>query len=173
MLANNQIRASRVLVITTDGRKLGEFLLEDAIGIATEQGLDLVQVSNGGDSSPVCKVMDLGKHLYEQKKKQKKAKASSTNVKVKEIRLRTTTDGNDVNTLIGKAKKFLEKGDKVKITVKFRGRESAHVNLIKEKCMYVYTKEHPDKWKLEDLAQVETGPATSGRGQISMIISPK
>ncbi len=162
ILINNKIRARRVTVISSEGSRLGEFLTADAISLAQEEGLDLVQVSD--DERPICKIMDYGKHLYEQKKKARKSKAASAVVKTKEIRLRPKTDENDILTLVNKARRFLEKGNRVKVTVKFRGREAAHLDIVREQCLNVFE-------RLKDISKIDDQPKRNGR-QMSMLLSP-
>jgi translation initiation factor IF-3 len=161
-LVNKEIRANRVIVINPDGEKMGEFLTRDAINLASEQGLDLVQVSH--DDRPTCKMMDYGKFLYDQKKKAKKSKAASASVKTKEIRLRPKTEENDVQTLVNRARKFLEKGYKVKVTVRYKGREGAHLDLVREQCLNVYE-------RLKDVSKIDDQPKKLGR-QFSMTLAP-
>lgn len=170
-LVNNKIRSQRVLVISHEGKRLGEFLVRDAIEIAKDEGLDLVQVGSG--VTPTCKVMDYGKFLYNQKKKKQKEKRSSSTVKVKEIRLRPNTELNDMLTLMTKAKSFLEKGNKVKVTVKTRGRGMSHLDLLEKMCYRMYSMEHPEEWKLENISVIELKPARSGNNQFSMLLMPK
>lgn len=159
---NRDIRARRVVLIASDGRRLGEFLTSDAINLASEEGMDLVEVG-GGDDIPTCKIMDYGKHLYELKKRHKKSKSAT--ISVKEVRFKPTTDENDLNILVKRAEKFLEKGDKVKVVVKFRGREGRHLDLVRKKCLDFCS-------RLSDIGDVESPPALSGP-QMSAVLAPK
>ncbi|MGI6106749.1 MAG: translation initiation factor IF-3 [Lachnospiraceae bacterium] len=123
---NEQIRDREVRVIGTNGEMLGIMSSRDAMKLAREADLDLVKVSPMA-KPPVCKIIDYGKFRYEQDRKEKEARRKQRTVELKEIRLSPNIDENDVNTKAGNARKFLEKGDKVKITLRFRGREMAHV----------------------------------------------
>ncbi|MBI2895139.1 MAG: translation initiation factor IF-3 [Deltaproteobacteria bacterium] len=122
---NHRIRANEVRVIGGDGAMLGVLPLHQAISIAQEQELDLVEV-NPKAEPPVCKIMDFGKYKYEEKKKQRDAKKKQSQVEIKEIKLRPKTDDHDLEWKIRDMKRFLGEGDKVKITVRFRGREITH-----------------------------------------------
>lgn len=161
-LINEKIKANRILLISENGERLGEFLRKDAIAIALDKGLDLVQMSDS--IIPVCKIMDYGKFSYDQKKKNKKSRTNSSSSKTKELRLKISTEENDVKTIIRKAEKFLLSGNKVKITVQFRGREAAHKNLVIDKCYNIFE-------RLKNNSEIESRPVIAGR-QASMIISP-
>lgn len=132
ILKNDEIKASRVILIDDEGKRLGEFLKTDAIQLAEEKGYDLIQVG-GKDDSPICKMMDYGKLLYEKKKKQKQS--HSAVIKVKEIRLGVNTDEHDLAIREKQARKFLSEGDKVKVVVKYTGREGQHLDLVRAKCL--------------------------------------
>ena len=146
------------MVIGADGVKLGEFLKEDAVKLAEKENLDLVMVSEG--DKPVCRIMDYGKHLYELKKRAKQN--TSHTIETKEIKLGYQTDDNYVQIKTNQARKFLERGDKVKVTIQFVGREIAHLDLIRKKCMSVYD-------ALKDIAEMESPPKMSGR-QVNMVL---
>lgn len=122
---NNRIRAREVRVITDDGQQAGILPLQEALRLAQEKGLDLVEVAPNADP-PVCRVMDFGKFKYEQQKKQQEARKKQTTVQLKEIKVRPKTDEHDYQTKLKHAKRFLEAGDRCKITVFFRGREIVH-----------------------------------------------
>jgi len=158
---NKDIRAHRVLVIDQDGEKRGEFLKADAIKLAEDEGLDLVMVADG--HKPVCKIMDYGKHLYEQKKKAKQN--SSTKVKLKEIKIKYNTDDNYISVKANQARGFLKDGHQVKITVRFWGRQRAHVDIVRDKCQ-AFAK------SLSDAADVQTTPRLAGNN-VYMILVPK
>ncbi|MFO8058152.1 MAG: translation initiation factor IF-3 [bacterium] len=128
---NERIRASRVLVIDDEGNKLGVMMTRDAISLAKDKGLDLVEVAPKADP-PVTRVLDYGKYLYDQKKKQRDSKKKQAQQQLKEIKLRTKTEDHDLYTKLKKAKEFLEKGDRVKIRIMYRGREMAHPELGKD-----------------------------------------
>ena len=160
---NNRIRAPRVLVIDEEGQKLGEFMTEDAIELARERGVDLIEVAPQA-RPPVCKLGDFGKMKYEKKRKDAVARKHQSVVSTKEIKLRPKTDVHDFEVKLKHAKRFLEAGDKVKVTVRFRGREMAHREIGEERC-----KELADH--LTDIAVVETPPRMDGR-QMFMILAP-
>lgn len=125
MRVNREIRAPRVRVIDRDGNQLGVLTLMDAIGRAEQVGLDLVEIAPTADP-PVCKIIDFGKYRYQQTKKEKESKKSQHQVKVKEIKVKPSTDEHDLQTKLRHAREFIAKGNKVKITCMFRGREMAH-----------------------------------------------
>ena len=130
LLINGQIREKEVRVIGLEGEQLGVMSIEDAQRIANEADVDLIlTVPNA--KPPVCRVMELSKYLYEQKRKEKERKKNQKVVEIKEIRLSPNIDTNDLNTKIAAARKFISKGDKVKVTLRFRGREMAHMQQSK------------------------------------------
>ena len=126
-MINEQIRDREVRLIGADGEQLGIVSSREAQKIADEAGLDLVKIAPNA-KPPVCKVIDYGKYRYEQARKEKDAKKKQKTVELKEIRLSPNIEANDLNTKMNAAKKFLAKGNKVKITLRFRGREMAHMN---------------------------------------------
>ncbi len=129
-LINEQIRDKEVRVISAEGEQLGIMSSKDALKLADEQELDLVRISPNA-KPPVCKIIDYGKFRYEMMRKEKEAKKKQKIVELKEVRLSPNIDENDLNTKINMARKFLAKGDKVKVTLRFRGRELAYVNQSK------------------------------------------
>ena len=129
-MINEQIRDREVRLIGADGEQLGIVSSREAQKIADEAGLDLVKIAPNA-KPPVCKVIDYGKYRYEQARKEKDAKKKQKTVELKEIRLSPNIEANDLNTKMNAAKKFLAKGNKVKITLRFRGREMAHMNASK------------------------------------------
>ncbi len=161
---NNQIRAPRVLVIDEAGNKLGEFLTEDAISLAKDRSLDLIEVAPNS-RPPVCKVGDYGKMKYEKKKKEAASRKTQTTITVKEIKLRPKTDQHDFDVKLKHARRFLEKGDKVKVTVRFRGREMAHKEIGEQQCMRIAE-------ACAELAVIEAHPRMDGR-QMFLILAPK
>lgn len=161
---NNRIRVTRVLVIDEDGTKLGEFLTEDALELARERGLDLIEVAPNA-RPPVCRLADFGKLKYEKKKKDAQARKNQVVVSTKEIKLRPKTDEHDFEVKLKAARGFLEEGDKVKLTVRFRGRELAHRDIGNERCDEFFK-------AVEDLALIETKPSMEGK-QMFMILAPK
>ena len=130
-MINEQIRDREVRVISEDGEQLGIMSARDAQKLAREADLDLVKISPGA-KPPVCKIIDYGKYRYEQARKEKEAKKKQRTIDVKEIRLSPNIDTNDLNTKANQAKKFLSKGDKVKVSLRFRGREMAHLDVGRE-----------------------------------------
>ena len=130
LMINEQIRDREVRLIGADGEQLGIVSSREAQKIADEAGLDLVKIAPNA-KPPVCKVIDYGKYRYEQARKEKDAKKKQKTVELKEIRLSPNIEANDLNTKMNAAKKFLAKGNKVKITLRFRGREMAHMNASK------------------------------------------
>jgi translation initiation factor IF-3 len=125
---NERIRALEVQVIGSDGKNLGTLAIKEAIEMAKQEELDLIEISPKANP-PVCKIIDNGKYRYDLQKKANKAKKKQRIINLKEIKLRPVTEIHDYNFKIKNAQKFLEKGDKVKFTVKFRGREMQHIHL--------------------------------------------
>ena len=161
--ANERIRAIDVQVIGSDGGNLGSMPLNKAIETAKQEGLDLIEISPNANP-PVCKIMDMGKYKYDLQKKANVAKKNQKIVALKEIKLRPGTDTHDYNFKIKNAKKFIIKGDKVKFTVKFKGREMQHTELGKELMNKIIE-------ETKDIAKVESRPKFEGR-QMVMIIQP-
>ncbi len=126
--ANERIRAPQVQVISSDGKNLGTLNTQEAINIAKNEGLDLIEISPNANP-PVCKIIDIGKYKYDLQKKANKAKRKQKVINLKEIKLRPVTEIHDYNFKIKNAQRFLTKGDKVKFTVQFRGREMQHTDL--------------------------------------------
>jgi len=131
---NNQIRSSKVICIDQNNNNLGEIDLSEALKLSYAVELDLVQISQSKDSSPVCKILDFGKHKYqEQKNKKQQAKKQRENtVRTREIQFRPSTDINDLKTKANKAREFLKDGDNVKISITFKGREVSYQELARE-----------------------------------------
>ncbi|MBO6147884.1 MAG: translation initiation factor IF-3 [Lachnospiraceae bacterium] len=127
LFINEQIRDREVRLIGEDGEQLGIMSAREALHIAEEAGLDLVKIAPGA-KPPVCKIVDYGKYRYEQSRKDKEARKKQRIIEVKEIRFSPNIDTNDLNTKQNAARKFLAKGDRVKVTMRFRGREMAHMN---------------------------------------------
>ena len=163
-MINEQIRDKEVRLIGADGEQLGIVSSKEAQRLAEEAGLDLVKIAPTA-KPPVCKIIDYGKYRYEQARKEKEAKKKQKTIELKEIRLSPNIDTNDLNTKINSAKKFIEKGNKVKITLRFRGREMAHMNQSK----YIL-----DDFAeaLADVAVVEKAPKVEGRS-IGMVLAEK
>ena len=159
--ANERIRATQVQVISNDGKNLGTLSTQEAINIAKQKGLDLIEISPN-TNPPICKIIDIGKYKYDLQKKASKAKKKQKIVNLKEIKLRPVTEIHDYNFKIKNAQKFLSKGDKVKFTVQFRGREMQHTSLGYD-LMKRITKD------TSTLGKVEVRPKFEGK-QIIMII---
>ena len=160
--ANERIKALDVQVIGSDGNNLGVMQLK-AIQLAKDEGLDLIEISPNANP-PVCKIMDMGKYKYDLQKKANQAKKKQKVVSLKEIKLRPGTEIHDYNFKIKNAKKFITKGDKVKFTVKFKGREMQHVELGKNLMNRIIE-------DTKEIGKVETHPKFEGR-QMIMIIQP-
>ena len=163
-MINEQIRDREVRLIGADGEQLGIVSSREAQKIADEAGLDLVKIAPNA-KPPVCKVIDYGKYRYEQARKEKDAKKKQKTVELKEIRLSPNIEANDLNTKMNAAKKFLAKGNKVKITLRFRGREMAHMNASKQILDDIAE-------NLSDVAVVEKAPKVEGRS-IGMVLAEK
>lgn len=160
---NNQITAEKVRVVDADGEMKGVISVTEGIKIAEDAGLDLVEVSPNADP-PVCKVLDYGKYKYEQQKKANEARKKQKTVDIKEIKIRPTIEDHDYGVKLKAARKFLSDENKVKVTLRFRGREMAHQELAKQVI---------DRFKedLADLSKVEFEPKMEGR-QMIMILAP-
>ena len=161
--ANERIKALDVQVIGSGGNNLGVMQLKQAIQMAKDEGLDLIEISPNANP-PVCKIMDMGKYKYDLQKKANQAKKKQKIVSLKEIKLRPGTEIHDYNFKIKNAKKFISKGDKVKFTVKFKGREMQHIELGKDLMKRIID-------DTKDIGKVETHPKFEGR-QMIMIIQP-
>mgnify|MGYP001268804979 CR=1 FL=1 len=163
-MINEQIRDREVRLIGPDGEQIGVVSSSEAQKIADEAGLDLVKIAPNA-KPPVCKVIDYGKYRYDLARKEKDAKKKQKTVELKEIRLSPNIDTNDLNTKMNAAKKFLAKGNKVKITLRFRGREMAHMNSSKHILDDLAE-------QLSDIAVVEKAPKIEGRS-IGMVLAEK
>jgi translation initiation factor IF-3 len=161
---NRQIRAKEVRVIDPDGNQIGIIPTNKARATANEFGLDLVEVSPNA-TPPVCKIMDYGRYKYEQTKKQQEAKKKQSTFQVKEIKVRPKTGDHDLNVKLGHIRKFIERKDKVKVTVMFRGREITLSEQGRELLQKIAE-------ELVELATVEQYPKFEGRTMV-MILSPK
>jgi len=160
---NERIRVRRILLIDDDGTKLGEFMTEDALQRAREKGLDLVEVAPNA-KPPVCKILDYGKMKYDKKKRDSAARKRQSQVQLKEIKVRPKTDEHDMDVKVRNAAKFLKEGNKVKVTVRFRGREHAHHDIGAEQCMHVAN-------AVKEFGAIEMPPRMEGR-QMTMILAP-
>ena len=160
---NDRIRALEVQVISSDGKNLGTLAIREAIEMAKQEDLDLIEISPNA-KPPVCKIIDNGKYRYDLQKKANKAKKKQKIINLKEIKLRPVTEIHDYNFKIKNAQKFLEKGDKVKFTVKFKGREIQHSNLGNQLMERIIN-------DTMSVGKVEVPAKLEGR-QIVMIIQP-
>ncbi len=163
-MINEQIKDKEVRLIGQDGEQLGIMSAREAMKIAVEAELDLVKIAPMA-KPPVCKIIDYGKYKYELVRKEKEAKKKQKTVEVKEIRLSPNIESNDLNTKINAAKKFITKGNKVKITLRFRGREMAHIHNSKH-ILDDFAEE------LSDIAMVEKAPKLEGRS-MSIVLAEK
>ena len=161
--SNNRIVSAEVQVISSDGQNLGILNTQEAITIAKNEGLDLIEIAQNA-KPPVCKIMDMGKYKYDLQKKANQAKKKQKTVSLKEIKLRPGTETHDYNFKIKNAKKFISKGNKVKFSVKFKGREMQHTELGKELMNKIIE-------ETKDIAKVESHPKFEGK-QMVMIIQP-
>ncbi len=159
--ANERIRAPQVQVISSDGKNLGTLSTQEAINIAKQEGLDLIEISPNANP-PVCKIIDIGKYKYDLQKKANKSKKKQKVINLKEIKLRPVTEIHDYNFKIKNAQRFLTKGDKVKFTVQFKGREMQHTQLGYDLMKRIIN-------DTSSLGKVEVQPKFEGR-QIVMII---
>ena len=161
--SNNRITSPDVQVISSDGDNLGVLTLGEAIKKAKNEGLDLIEISANA-KPPVCKIMDMGKYKYDAQKKANKAKKKQKKVELKEIKLRPVTEVHDYTFKIKNAQKFLSKGDKVKFTIKFKGRELQHSHLGNELMDKI-------KQDMKEMGRVELQPKFDGK-QMIMVIQP-
>ena len=163
-MINEQIRDREVRLIGEDGEQLGIMSAREAMKIAMEAELDLVKIAPTA-KPPVCKIIDYGKYKYEQTRKEKEAKKKQRTVEIKEVRLSPNIDTNDLNTKVNNAKKFISKGNKVKVTLRFRGREMAHVQQSRH-ILDDFAE------MLSDIAVIEKAPKLEGRN-MSMVLTEK
>ncbi|MCI5570041.1 MAG: translation initiation factor IF-3 [Lachnospiraceae bacterium] len=165
LFINEQIRDKEVRLIGEDGEQLGIMSSREAFARAQEADLDLVKIAPQA-KPPVCKIIDYGKYRYELARKEKEAHKKQKTVDLKEVRLSPNIDTNDLNTKVNAARKFLSKGDKVKVTLRFRGREMAHMNQSK----YIL-----DEFaeKLSDISSVEKAPKVEGRSMTMVLVEKR
>ena len=160
-MINEQIGCKEVRVIGEEGQQLGVMALRDALNMAKDAGVDLVMVSPSANP-PVCRIVDYGKFKYEQLRREKEAKKKQKTVEVKEVRLSPNIDVNDLNTKCNPARKFIEKGNKVKVSLRFRGREMAHIDSTKH-ILEDFAE------KLSDIAVIEKAPKMEGRSMMMFL----
>ena len=161
LFINEQIRDKEIRLIGESGEQLGIMSSREALKLAEEAGLDLVKIAPTA-KPPVCKIVDYGKYRYELARKEKDAKRKQKVIEVKEIRMAPNIDTNDLNTKVGAARKFLEKGNRVKVTLRFRGREMAHMSTSKH-ILDDFAQ------MLSDIAVVEKMPKVEGRSMIMFL----
>lgn len=161
LMINEQIRDREIRLIGENGDQLGIMSSRDAMKLAREAGLDLVKIAPTA-KPPVCKIVDYGKYRYELARKDKEAKKKQRVTDVKEIRMSPNIDANDLNTKANQARKFIIKGDKVKVALRFRGREMAHINVTKQILDDFYE-------KLSDVAVIEKPAKLEGRSMIMFL----
>lgn len=164
-MINERIRDKEVRLVSETGEQLGIMSSKDALRMAREADLDLVKIAPKA-KPPVCKIIDYGKYRYELARKEKEARKKQRKMEVKEVKLSPNIDQNDLNTKANHARKFIERGDKVKVTLRFRGREMAHVN---------FSKQILDNFceKLEDIAVVDKAPKMEGRTMVMFLARKK
>ena len=160
---NHFIQTPRVLLIDEEGQKLGVFLTRDALELAHDRGLDLVEVAPDAQP-PVCRIIDYGRLKYDNQKRKAEARRSRTVTLLKEVKVRPKTDDHDMDVKIKHARRFLSDGNKVKVTVRFRGREHAHHDIGADQCLRLAQ-------GCDDLCKIEVQPQMDGR-QMTMILSP-
>ena len=161
---NNEIRVPRVRVIGSDGEMVGVLSRDEALAKAEEEGLDLVEIQPNADP-PVCRIMDFGKFKFEAQKKANAAKKKQKQVEIKELKFRPVTDEGDYQIKMRNIRRFLEEGDKVKVNIRFRGREMSHQELGREMAARIEA-------ELGDEIVIESRPRLEGR-QMVMMIAPK
>ena len=161
---NEMINSRSVRCIDPDGEQLGILSIEEAMNKAEELGLDLVELQPNADP-PVCKILDYGKHKYQAQKRANEARKKQKIIEVKEIKLRPNIDQHDYQVKMKAVRKFIDGGDKVKITLRFRGREMAHIELGTDLLSRVQE-------DIDDFAKIESMPKMEGR-QMTMILAPK
>ena len=161
---NEMINSRSVRCIDPDGEQLGILSIDEAMNKAEELGLDLVELQPNADP-PVCKILDYGKHKYQAQKRANEARKKQKIIEVKEIKLRPNIDQHDYQVKMKAVRKFIDGGDKVKITLRFRGREMAHVEIGTDLLSRVQE-------DIDDFAKIESMPKMEGR-QMTMILAPK
>ena len=161
---NEEIKDKEVRVIDSDGSSIGVISAKEALALADERELDLVKIAPNA-KPPVCKIIDYGKYKYELARKEKEARKKQKTIEIKEVRLSPNIDVNDMNTKANAARKFISKGDRVKVTLRFRGREMAHMHASKHVL---------DDFAelLSDVATVEKAPKVEGRS-MTMFLTEK
>ncbi|MCC6166803.1 MAG: translation initiation factor IF-3 [Caldilineaceae bacterium] len=160
---NRAIRAREVRLIGADGQQLGIMLTRDALAFAEEQELDLVEVAPNAEP-PVCRLMDYGKYLYEKQKRERESRKAQKVIEVKEVRLRPKTDEHDIQVVLTKIRKFAKEGAKIRVRIRFRGREIYHPEVAQDLMERV-------AGDVSDVVTVEARPVLDGRSMV-MLLSP-
>ncbi|MDD3219495.1 MAG: translation initiation factor IF-3 [Lachnospiraceae bacterium] len=160
-MINEQIRDREIRLIGADGEQLGIVASKEAMQMAIDAGLDLVKIAPNA-KPPVCKIIDYGKYKYELARKEKEAKKKQKTIEIKEVRLSPNIDSNDLNTKVSAARKFLTKGDRVKVTLRFRGREMAHIGSSRH-ILDEFAQQ------LSDIAVMEKAPKMEGRSMMMFL----
>ncbi len=160
---NRAIRVREVRLIGADGQQLGIMPTRDALAIAEEQELDLVEVAPNAEP-PVCRLMDYGKYLYEKQKRERESRKAQKQIEVKEVRLRPKTDEHDIQVVLTKIRKFAKEGAKIRVRIRFRGREIYHPEVAQELMERVAN-------DVSDVATVEARPILDGRSMV-MVLAP-
>ncbi len=160
---NRAIRAREVRVIGADGQQLGILPVREALSIAEEQELDLVEVAPNADP-PVCRLMDYGKYLYEKQKRERESRKAQKQIEVKEVRLRPKTDEHDIQVVLTKIRKFAKEGAKIRVRIRFRGREIYHPEVAQELMERVAQ-------DVSDVVAIENRPMLDGRSMV-MVLAP-
>ncbi|MTI17237.1 translation initiation factor IF-3 [Rhodobacteraceae bacterium RKSG542] len=160
---NQEIRVREVQLINTEGENLGTIAIEEALAMAQEQGLDLVEIAPNS-KPPVCKILDYGRYKYQAQKKAAEARKKQKVVEIKEIKMRPNIDTHDYEVKMKSMRRFFDEGDKVKVTLRFRGREMAHQDLGMKLLLRV-------KEETAEFAKVESHPKLEGR-QMMMVLAP-
>jgi translation initiation factor IF-3 len=158
------IRAREVRVISSDGEHIGVLPMEEALEMATAQGLDLVEVSPDAEP-PVCKIIDYGKYRYQQDKRGREAKKKQRVIQIKEVRMRPKTEENDYQVKSRQIRRFLEEGNKAKVSMRFRGREHEHAALGQQKLERLMQ-------DMQDIATIEQAPQMEGR-ILTLVLAPR
>lgn len=159
---NSEIRANSVRVVDVSGQQLGILSIRDALAIATEKQLDLVEVAPNANP-PVCRLMDYGKYLYEKQKRERESRKAQKQIEVKELRLRPKTDEHDVQVVLTKIRKFVGEGAKVRVRIRFRGREMQHPEVARTLLERVAK-------EVADVTAVESMPLLDGSSMIMVLI---
>jgi len=160
---NRGIRAREVRVIGADGQQLGIMSTRDALAVAEENELDLVEVAPNANP-PVCRLMDYGKYLYEKQKRERESRKTQKQIEIKEVRLRPKTDEHDIQVVLTKIRKFAKEGAKVRVRIRFRGREIYHPEVAQELMERVAN-------EMSEIVTVESRPMLDGRSMV-MLLSP-